>query len=727
MNNKYKNNIANKYIHYIIMSIFDKLSIICYILVNISNVYGKNISSIDYKKCTDLNSLLLCDNINKCPDDYHICNAFDTDVLFKNEYYLTNIKNVYLTNIGSNDEKCELCSENKYNNIITLSQLYNNQLNSNDSFCMINNKRIKNNNGVKINNCMVCVCNDKQTKCINTCNYNANNNFITTMDNDLDNCIGIKESIHELKCMELYKQKEKNLACCINNACTLKNCKSCMNFGINEVCNECESNYYFNTYSRNKCHSLDKVGDICNRYYYLDKNKQTFTCSNCINGNLVYNNSINLYKCECKEGYFGHQCDKNYNLLKCSGNGRYNKQTNKCECDEGFSGEMCKNTIENKCIHGFFNRDTQRCVCRYSFYGKHCDKKIQCMHGNIIFNKCICDEGFSGIMCNIPLPERNYIRARDIYSNILINSNYLNPCKNGVMIDNKCSCFSGYTGNDCSQTICKNGDYNEKTETCECVNGYYGKKCEYNCFKKCSYNGNICKTNNIGSCVCNNGWYGRKCEKFIPNIYYYKGSFLLSNSIRISYRTRNFIFSLKILANRLRNVLPFRINYKNIYKKRFLKYNNIDNLIINTTLGLTNNSNVYYIYPNNDYSKSYYSGRIINITHIDNVDSYYIYIEKIRVNDSNNFLKPNYNLTELNNNSHISSDTYKNSMWDNYWIITTIIIVIITIIFIIRKYKVNSKIDKKHLSNKNEFDNKNLVINNNPIYSMHKMNIYENI
>ena len=46
-----------------------------------------NIPRVNAYDCINLESLQLCDNINVCPDNYHLCNSYDADILIQNEKY----------------------------------------------------------------------------------------------------------------------------------------------------------------------------------------------------------------------------------------------------------------------------------------------------------------------------------------------------------------------------------------------------------------------------------------------------------------------------------------------------------------------------------------------------------------------------------------------------------------------------------------------------------------
>lgn len=671
------------------MNIFNKLSSVVLLLFGTSQSVGKNITQIIDDKCIKLDYLLLCNNVNSCPDNYHICNTYDNDILLKNENYYKNISETYFTNIGSNNDKCELCKDNQYNEVITIEPLFKGSLGIDKQYCMIDNKRIKYGYGVKLTKCISCICGESETRCINTCNYNRKNTFISTVKTGLENCIGLKKSnTKKITCLEYEnkfnnkKEHLKNLACCVDNACYLRNCKSCMNYGNREMCNECDKGYYFNTYSKNKCHGEDQVYEICGGHYSLDEKSQTFSCLKCVNGVKVYNNSTERYRCVCNRGFYGNECEKNYDLVYCSGNGVYDINNKYCICDGEYEGIYCKTNIFHSCLNGVYNKIKEGCICDYGFTGTNCEIKIHCIYGDITNGKCICRDGFSGNKCDIPFTETSFIQNKN---NAYVNSFNINSCKNGLLINNTCSCFNGFTGIGCGKTICKNGNYDLSNKTCICVDGYYGKYCELDCFERCSYNGNICGSKNFGKCLCNNGWYGDKCDIFQVNMKKRENHFSLTSSINISYITNGFNFSIKMLENKMSNTLPFKVNTelnmknnKLLPRIRNLKYINQPNLIINTTIGLNYVHDNYYIYPNNDYNLSYNSGKIINITHMDNINSYYIYVEQPNLVNITSY--------EVKKRETDNNFDFANYVLTNYWTIIICCLLILTVsVFIITR------------------------------------------
>lgn len=617
-----------------------------------------NIPRVNAYDCINLESLQLCDNINVCPDNYHLCNSYDADILIQNEKYFNTLNNSYITNIGSNGNECGNCNVNPYYKLLSIEpEQYNDIRSVNyENACLIDNKVIKENEGIMLSNCMVCMCKDTQTQCIDICSYNNIYKTISTFENTITNCIGLNQkSRNPQTCNEINKKnKMTNIACCQDNSCVTKNCKSCVRYGNREECNLCESGYYFNSYSKNKCHSVELIQQICDFSYILNDITQVFTCAKCDNGFQMFNNITNKYECVCNDGYYGETCQYNYNVRFCLNNGYYDIENKYCVCDEDFYGENCEINIFHSCKNGYYNKQHSKCICHYGFTGEKCDNSIECYNGQIKNNVCVCNEGFSGSKCNIMFPE-NTIQRENKYK--LLNSYYNSPCKNGMLFNNTCICENGYTGQDCGKSICNYGTYDVINDVCLCVEGYYGNNCDFNCYEQCSYNGNICT--DMKECVCNNGWYGDKCHLFKPTTGH-NTNINIGGHYNIPYTVQDdtYNFSIELLLNILQHIVPFKITTtaKEQGTRRLTSISNNDNILLNTSLGIMNDNDYYYIYPNNNYNDSYLSGKIINITvnNIHEQTNYYIYIEPLRSSD---FIYVNYSQPIIYNNTSTINNT----------------------------------------------------------------------
>lgn len=139
-------------------------------------------------------------------------------------------------------------------------------------------------------------------------------------------------------------------------------------------------------------------------------------------------NELNGYKCKCKTGFNGTNCEINIddcanpnpcqNGATCSdGLASYT-----CSCASGFTGKQCETNIDDckslpcqhygTCVDGV---NSYSCVCAPGYTGKNCDIDFDecssnpCMFGGTCENKqngfqCKCPQGTSGKLPeNLPL------------------------------------------------------------------------------------------------------------------------------------------------------------------------------------------------------------------------------------------------------------------------------------------------------------------------------------
>jgi hypothetical protein len=297
-------------------------------------------------------------------------------------------------------------------------------------------------------------------------------------------------------------------------------------------------------------------------------NKETYTCDPlriCINGNRNSNN-----QCECNEGYFGKNCEKNcridiwFNHGICS---RVN-ETIKCNCDNGFSGDFCKipSSFNIICKNGYPDLVNNKCKCFPGFSGATCQTEIPCVFGRINADKCICNMGYSGTRCDISMIRRNII-PNIIYSPIPTQMR----CYRGEFNSDlqKCVCEHGWLGNTCEDSICFMGYYDINSQTCQCRPGWVGKTCNINCRKECNYHGTIC-LNNTGVCTCDNNWTGNSCKMLdslkidIKNLDKLEIKISESESLNISTRIGNFNFTINSEPCLLDNCLPISFEFRNL-------------------------------------------------------------------------------------------------------------------------------------------------------------------
>ncbi|XP_027059482.1 neurogenic locus Notch protein-like [Pocillopora damicornis] len=243
------------------------------------------------------------------------------------------------------------------------------------------------------------------------------------------------------------------------------------------------------------------------------------------------------YRCDCKSGYTGKNCESDKN--ECSANPCKNGATcvnlqgsYRCDCKSGYTGNHCesdKNECSTSpCKNGATCVNLQgsyRCDCKSGYTGKHCDSDVNecsnnpCKNGATCVNlqgghRCDCKSGYTGSSCESDINECS-------------NS----PCKNGATCVNlqgsyRCDCKTGYTGNncetdvnECSNNPCKNGATCVNIQgghRCDCKSGYTGSSCESDineCSNSPCKNGATC-VNLSGSyrCDCKTGYTGNNCE-----------------------------------------------------------------------------------------------------------------------------------------------------------------------------------------------------------------------
>lgn len=685
--------------------------------------------------CFNAGTLKMCTDTNRCPDSYHMCNVYDRDTILESEVFFDNITDTFSLNIA--DDTCQTCDVNPYSNVLEITPYNNDVINNviHKKGCNIENEFIKLGDVKIVDTCIACKCESKQTVCTDICKYGSVVPELSTFKNSNSNCLGLyKSGKNGLKCHSIHSSK--NIACCKDNQCKLRHCKSCERYGNIEICNECEKDFYFNIYSKNKCHSKTLIYSICNGLYTIDEKKKSFQCLDCYNGIIErHNNTMISDTCICNEGYFGNMCQYRYDEIYCSNNGIYDIDNKYCICDTEYYGTNCESNILFSCVHGKYNSNTKSCICDVGFKGDNCNEVINCKRGHLINNICICEEGFSGNDCSIYISETQLQREA---KNKYLEEYYTRRCKHGTLYrddvkNDICVCNAGFSGYDCGEPICKHGTYNITTSKCHCNSGYYGDRCQESCGIMCHYNGDFCKTGN--SCVCNNGWSGLKCDTLELQTYNIsvKNRVNIADSMDVQYNAdTTHVNNLKfeIVPIRPLNSLPFRVLVNNHRQRELYTQRNsscesgcnvqdLVNLTINDISLPINHS--YYIYPNNDYNLSYFSGSAINI-HTYGMS--YIYIEQIREHDIIPTIQ--LNITHIGNNTErnsTSDDSYINVSNDIeqsiYFIATCGFIVIISLLCCMRcchKYSLCNSCGKKQESHiRNSYNNDKLIMNRNPM------------
>eukprot|EP01130_Rhizamoeba_saxonica_P008323 TRINITY_DN3363_c0_g1_i1.p1 TRINITY_DN3363_c0_g1~~TRINITY_DN3363_c0_g1_i1.p1 ORF type:complete len:592 (-),score=133.99 TRINITY_DN3363_c0_g1_i1:29-1681(-) len=194
-------------------------------------------------------------------------------------------------------------------------------------------------------------------------------------------------------------------------------------------------------------------------------------CSEDPCANAVRCNNIGLlYTCDCELGWTGDNCDINIPdcpKIACLNNGTCVDGVNSytCDCPPGFEGDICEINI-NECEGVTCSGngvcldlvDDYYCSCSDGSTGKDCEEihvytvcdSHPCENGICFSNRagdnyiCVCENGFSGINCDV-----NGTSTEDVCME--------DPCQNGICFSNEegddyiCVCEHGFSGKDCDE------------------------------------------------------------------------------------------------------------------------------------------------------------------------------------------------------------------------------------------------------------------------------------
>ncbi|RWS05846.1 delta protein-like protein [Dinothrombium tinctorium] len=197
----------------------------------------------------------------------------------------------------------------------------------------------------------------------------------------------------------------------------------------------------------------------------------------CLNAATCLPVKPNRYKCLCREGYDGENCQIIINpcvTQPCHNRGtcfKLNNSSYVCQCQPGFTGQHCEVNVNecnsNPCSNGGTCVDeinSYRCQCPPGLKGSHCEEDVnECesklnpcspLNTEVCRNtfgsfECLCKKGFDGKLC-----EEN------------IDECFSNPCLNqGKCVDLidsfQCVCEKGFKGKLCEQideSICQSNE-----------------------------------------------------------------------------------------------------------------------------------------------------------------------------------------------------------------------------------------------------------------------------
>lgn len=208
-------------------------------------------------------------------------------------------------------------------------------------------------------------------------------------------------------------------------------------------------------------------------------------------------------RCECFDGWTGHDCGTPVCPQGCHVPGGSCTQPGMCTCASGYTGDICNHKIcpEVECVHGSLMERYCECDCFAGWAGPNCTQAVchpECLEHGVCVGpaQCECRQGWKGATCSEPVCE--------------------NDCSGKGVCESpgKCHCLAGWGGPSCAAAQCANNCNGQgecvQPSQCACNEKRSGFDCsEFACLNNCSDRG-LCSNEN--KCICNEGWSGLDCS-----------------------------------------------------------------------------------------------------------------------------------------------------------------------------------------------------------------------
>jgi len=233
------------------------------------------------------------------------------------------------------------------------------------------------------------------------------------------------------------------------------------------------SSYSTNSFNRVYC-SLNYYGDGCTTFCRArDDQFGHYNCST--SGQKV-----------CLDGWHGADCDKATCRQACNAQHGYCERPDTCQCRPGWTGPRCDECITYPGCENGYCLSPWQCICQRNWGGVLCDRDLNycgthepCKNNGTCQNiapgryKCNCEDGFTGVDCDINL---SALPGSGSLTQMSAGC-ALNPCLNG----GTCYGFNshltdfGFEGVDSAT----NRGSRERFYRCQCAPGWTGDYCQW--------------------------------------------------------------------------------------------------------------------------------------------------------------------------------------------------------------------------------------------------------